>query len=108
MKLMLTIVQDADAGRLQQALSEEGHQSTKLASTGGFLREGNTTLIIGVDEAAVPRVMELIHETCRERNRIVAGSAFHAPEGSFTAYPVEVPVGGAIVFTLAVESFTRV
>jgi uncharacterized protein YaaQ len=52
--------------------------------------------------------MELIHETCRERNRIVAGSAFHAPEGSFTAYPVEVPVGGAIVFTLAVESFTRV
>lgn len=108
MKLLLTIVQDADASRLQQALSEEGHQSTKLASTGGFLREGNTTLIIGVDEPEVPRVMELIHETCRERNRIVAGSAFHAPEGSFTAYPVEVLVGGAIVFTLSVDSFTRV
>src|SRR5690625_2113277 len=107
MKLLVTIVQDADAGRLQQGLSSEGFQSTKLASTGGFLREGNTTFIIGIEEKDVPRVMEIIHETCRERNRILAGSAFHAPEGSFTAYPVEVPVGGAIVFTLNVETFAR-
>src|SRR5690625_6716976 len=80
MKLLLTIVQDADAGRLQQGLSSEGFQSTKLASTGGFLREGNTTFIIGIEEKDVPRVMEIIHETCRERNRIVAGSAFRSEE----------------------------
>ncbi|MER3557036.1 MAG: hypothetical protein C4302_03585, partial [Thermus sp.] len=48
MKLILAIVQDTDAPGLTKALLEKGFQSTKLASTGGFLREGNTTLLIGV------------------------------------------------------------
>lgn len=108
MKLLLTIVQDADAARLQEALTAEGLQSTKLASTGGFLREGNTTLIIGVDDTQVERVKAIVHDTCRERMRVVPSSAFTAPEGSFTSYPVEVPVGGAIIFVLGVESFERV
>lgn len=109
MKLLLTIVQDADASRLQETLSAQGLQSTKLASTGGFLREGNTTLIIGVEDAAVEAVRKVIHDTCRERTKVVsAGSPIHALEGVFASQPMEVPVGGAIVFVLAVESFERV
>lgn len=108
MKLLLTIVQDADVGRLQQALNESGFQSTKLASTGGFLREGNTTLLVGVEDDDVEQVKTLIHDTCRERTRVIpGGSPFHAPEATFAGPPVEVPVGGAIVFVLAVESFVR-
>ena len=109
MKLLLTIVQDADASRLQEALSMQGLQSTKLASTGGFLREGNTTLIIGVEDDAVESVRTVIHDTCRERTKVVsAGSPIHALEGVFASQPMEVPVGGAIVFVLGVESFERV
>lgn len=109
MKLLLTIVQDADASRLQETLSAQGLQSTKLASTGGFLREGNTTLIIGVEDGAVEAVSKVIHDTCRERTKVVsAGSPIHALEGVFASQPMEVPVGGAIVFVLAVESFERV
>lgn len=105
---MLTIVQDADVGRLQQALNEAGFQSTKLASTGGFLREGNTTLLVGVEDSDVERVQGLINDTCRERTRVIpGGSPFHAPEATFAGPPVEVPVGGAIVFVLNVESFVR-
>lgn len=108
MKLLLTIVQDADASRLQGLLIEHGYQSTKLASTGGFLREGNTTLIIGVESAEVETVKELIHNTCRQRTRVVpAVNPVYAPEGYFTGQAMEVPVGGAIVFVLGVEEFVR-
>ncbi len=87
----------------------QGLQSTKLASTGGFLREGNTTLIIGVEDDAVESVRTVIHDTCRERTKVVsAGSPIHALEGVFASQPMEVPVGGAIVFVLGVESFERV
>jgi uncharacterized protein YaaQ len=108
MKLLLTIVQDADATKLEAALREHGHQSTKLASTGGFLREGNTTLIMGVEDGDLAKVQEIIHSNCRERTKVVtAGSPLHAVEGAFASQPMEVPVGGAIVFVLQVESFHR-
>lgn len=108
MKLLMTIVQDADAPRLEQALSERSFQSTKLASTGGFLREGNTTLIIGVEDEDVAMVQEIVHANCRERTKVVtAGSPLHAVEGAFASQPMEVPVGGAILFVLQVEAFHR-
>lgn len=108
-KLLLTIVQDADAAALQDALASDGLQSTKLASTGGFLREGNTTLLIGVEDDDVGRVTQRIHDVCRKRSKVVsAGSPIHALEGVFASQPMEVPVGGAIVFVLAVENFVRV
>ena len=44
MKLIVAIVQDEDAGRLVSALMDKGFGVTKLATTGGFLRAGNTTL----------------------------------------------------------------
>ena len=45
MKLIVAIVQDEDAGRLVSALMDKGFGVTKLATTGGFLRAGNTTLM---------------------------------------------------------------
>ena len=48
MKLVIAIVQDEDAGRVVSALMDKGFGVTKLATTGGFLRAGNTTLISGV------------------------------------------------------------
>ena len=50
MKLIVAIVQDEDAGRLVSALMDKGFGVTKLATTGGFLRAGNTTLISGVED----------------------------------------------------------
>lgn|SRR5690625_950174 len=108
MKLILAIVQDADSAPLQEALRERGLQSTKLASTGGFLREGNTTVLIGVEDNQVTVVKDIIHATCRERTKVVtAGSPIHALEGVFASQPMEVPVGGAIVFVINTEEFVR-
>lgn len=74
MKLVLAVIQDADAAALMRALSEQHFEATKLASTGGFLREGNTTLMIGVDDQRLDTLRTLIGQTCRSRT----GSFPHA------------------------------
>ena len=63
MKLIIAIVQDEDASRLVNQLMKAGIGVTKLATTGGFLRAGNTTLLIGVDDAK----LRLSERNCRER-----------------------------------------
>jgi uncharacterized protein YaaQ len=109
MKLIVAIVQDTDAPGLTKALLERGHQSTKLASTGGFLREGNTTLLIGLEDDRVEEALELIREKCRTRTRLVTrGLPLSEAPDPFLAQPVEVQVGGAVVFVLPVEAFFRV
>lgn len=75
---------------------------------GGFLREGNTTLLIGLEDEKVPEVLELIKEKCRTRTRLVSrGLPFAEAPDPFLAQPVEVQVGGAVVFVLPVEHFVK-
>ncbi|MDO5324169.1 MAG: cyclic-di-AMP receptor [Clostridia bacterium] len=109
MKLVIAIVQDEDASRLVNKLMGEGFGATKLATTGGFLRSGNTTLLTGVEDDKVPLVMEIIEKTCKSRKQM---APVHAPmtgsAGMYVpAYPVQVTVGGAIVFVLDVEQFHK-
>ena len=108
MKLILTIVQDADAVKLQNALSERGLRSTKLASTGGFLREGNTTFILGVEDYEVGVVKAVIHDVCRERTKMLRPLPHMSEMGPVMPNePIEVTVGGATVFVLDVEEFAK-
>lgn len=102
MKLLITIVQDQDAKGLMNHLSKEGFAFTKISSTGGFLREGNTTLLIGVEELKVEQIFSTIEETCSARERRVEISV--APMGEAQFLPLtKVTVGGAMVFVLNVE-----
>jgi uncharacterized protein YaaQ len=108
MKLVVTVIQDRDAGELLSALSEAGHRATKLASTGGFLRGGNTTLLIGSEEARVDDVLGIIRRTCKSREQFVAATSPAAATGeAFIPFPTEVLVGGAIVFVVDVARFEK-
>ena len=64
MKLMFVIVRDVDADTVVQALVENDHRVTRVASTGGFMRRGNVTLMIGVEENKVQAVIDLLHQAC--------------------------------------------
>jgi uncharacterized protein YaaQ len=109
MKLVVVIVQDTDANALIKALSQERLEVTKLASTGGFLREGNTTMLIGVAEEQVQTVKDLVQKTCRSRKRLVMPTAPVAEQPEpLLSEPVEVPVGGAIAFVVNIEETFRV
>ena len=68
-KLLVTIVQDQDVPVLLDTLMKEGFSATKLASTGGFLRTGNTTLLIGVDDEKVESALELIGRVSSKREQ---------------------------------------
>lgn len=106
MKMVIAVVQDKDSAKLSQVLVKKGFRATKLASTGGFLRAGNTTFLIGAEDESIPEVIELISQSCKSRKQMVAPvSPLGNPVDSFVPYPLEVQVGGAAVFVLDVEHF---
>ena len=108
MKLIITVVHDRDKNRVNNALLAAGHSFTVMASTGGFLREGNVTLLIGAEPDQAPAILQLIEENCKTREQFVnvlppdAGSI-----GAFIPTPVRVTVGGAIAFVIDVEEFYK-
>jgi len=64
MKLIVAIVRDGDAGPVVERLVGEGYRVTRIASTGGFLRRGNVTLLIGAETGQVEGVISLLQESC--------------------------------------------
>ena len=110
MKLIIAIVQDEDTSRLVNQLMKNGYGVTKLATTGGFLRAGNTTLLIGVDDEKLHSVMEIIEQVCKSRKQITAAPSSMGSMGGMpgaASYPVEVTVGGATVFVMSVDQFVK-
>ena len=110
MKLLIAIVQDEDASKLVSSLMSEGFGVTKLATTGGFLKAGNTTLLIGVDDVKMDAALAVIEKVCHSRKQMTSAQTqvITSPAGGFTAsYPIEVVVGGATVFVLNVEQFKK-
>lgn len=108
MKLILAVIQDKDATRLINALAEKDFKTTKLASTGGFLKEGNTTLMIGCEDDYIDEALKIIKENCSQREQMVAPiSPMGGNADSYIPRPVKVEVGGATVFILPIESFVQ-
>jgi uncharacterized protein YaaQ len=108
MKLVTAIVHAEDAGALVDALLEKEYRTTRLNSSGGFLKQGNATIIIGVEDEQVDGVLELISANCHARKQFVNPMPPIMEPGEFyMPYPVEVEVGGATVFVLPVERFER-
>lgn len=108
MKLILTIVQDQDAGVLSSAFVDCGIRATKLSTTGGFLRAGNTTLITGVPDDQVQMVLDLIKANCQGHDELMPAPtiAVDVAAGDPDVNDnVPVRVGGATVFVLPVDAF---
>jgi uncharacterized protein YaaQ len=109
MKLILAVVQEKDANRLIDALNEANVHATMLASTGGFLREGNATIMSGVEDGEIDKVMSVIGRICHRREQLMTPiPPVVEPVDSYVTYPVKVEVGGAIVFVLHVERMERI
>ncbi|HZT41249.1 MAG TPA: cyclic-di-AMP receptor [Chthonomonadaceae bacterium] len=108
MKLVITVVHDRDKNKITEALLRSGFKFTKVASTGGFLREGNVTLLIGVESNELERLIQLISDSCKTREQFVnVLPPDAAPVGTFMPSPVKVLVGGAVCFVMDVERFER-
>ncbi len=107
MKLILAIVGDEDASKVSAELSNKGFLVTKLATTGGFLKVGNTTMLIGTEDEKVDEVIDIIKSKSKRRKQITA-SAVSMYEQGVNSYPIEIEVGGATVFVLNIDRFEKV
>lgn len=108
MKLAIAVVQDEDADTLTRALVAENFRFTKIASSGSFLRTGNSSLFLGVDDDRVPQLMAILKKTCRRRTQIaVPYSPALEPGLLYLPENFEVEVGGAVVFVANVSRFER-
>ena len=107
MKLIYAIVNNDDSHAVSTALTRNGFQATKLASTGGFLMAGNTTFMICSEDDKVDEVIETIKKHSHKRKQFVPNSASYGM-GSYASFPVEVAVGGATIFVTNIERFEKV
>ncbi len=108
MKLVIAIVQSDDSGVLSDALRDNNYRWTLISTTGGFLREGNATFLIGVEEDAIESLLQLIQENCKTRTQLVNPMPPVVEPGElYLAQPIEVQVGGATVFVLDVARFEK-
>ena len=108
MKLVVGIVNSDDARGLIDALMQKGYRSTTISTTGGFLRQGNATILIGTEDDKVDDVMDIIRKNCRTRSQYVNPLPPVMESGElYMPSPVEVQVGGAVVFVLNVDRAER-
>ncbi|HZK27810.1 MAG TPA: cyclic-di-AMP receptor [Thermoclostridium sp.] len=108
MKLIMAIISDEDSNSVISELGRQGFGVTKLCSTGGFLRSGNTTIMIGADEEKISEVTDIIRKKCKTRKKAMPNLDISGSTGiTGMAFPVEVTVGGATVFVLNVEQFEK-
>jgi uncharacterized protein YaaQ len=108
MKLIIATVQDQDTDRVIAGLTDQSHRVTRVGSTGGFLRQGNITLLIGIDDRQVEPVMSILRNFSQRRTQYMPMATGAAPNGVAMYNYVEVEVGGATVFILDVDHFEQV
>lgn len=108
MKMITAIVNYKDTNRVCQALAAKGFEHTRLATTGGFLRAGNTTVLMGVEDARLDEALAIIQSNCKRRKEAVPEMPpAEMPAGIYNQFPSEVTVGGAIVFVTEVQRFEK-
>lgn len=103
MKLVIAIVQNHDSQALLNVFNENNIRATKLSSTGGFLRKGNTTFLIGTEEERLEKVLQLIEQTAKTREKDIPpiSPLGGAPEDFLPGHRPKV--GGATVFVLPMK-----
>lgn len=104
MKMVLAIINQDDANLVVNGLMQNGYSITKLSTTGGFLRAGNMTILVGIEDEKVSDVLAIIKKYSHSRKQVISTGS-EAGMGYHPSIPVEVTVGGATVFVLNVDHF---
>lgn len=101
--LLVAVVQSQDAEITDNKLGPVVPSVTRLPSIGAFLGRRNATLLVGLYQSLKTKVVEVIHENCRQRVEFIAVPLESAPMP--LPAPTPINVGGATIFSLDVEHF---
>ena len=108
MKLVIAIINSDDSSAVMSNLTKAGYTVTKLSTSGVFLRAGNVTLLIGVEEKKTDDVINIIGQYSSQRKKITPVNTTYIGESMLSSMPVEVTVGGATIFVIDVEQFYKI
>lgn len=106
MKLIFAIVNSDDSSVVASSLTAAGFSATKLATSGGFLKAGNATFIIGTQDDKVDEVISIVRDHSQKRTKIMPENTAFA-KGTFPTKAVEVNIGGATIFVVDVDRFEK-
>jgi uncharacterized protein YaaQ len=101
--LLVAVVQSQDAEITEIKIGNQAGSVSRLPSIGAFLGRRNATLLIGVSEQMKARILNILHENCRQRVEFIAVPLESAPMP--LPAPTPINVGGATIFALDVEHF---
>lgn len=109
MKLIYAIVRNDNEDDVVDALMQEKYSVTRLATTGGFLRKGNTTLMIATEDEKVDDAIAIIKKECGRRQKITVNMPYLSGTGmsSYTTMPMPVEIGGATIMVVNLERFEK-
>lgn len=112
MKMIIAIVNRLDVEVTCSELTKAGFFFTQIGSIGGYLHEGNSTLLIGTEERKVEKAMEIFREYCGKRARPIPNFSIHSEEETEEDSEKNIRskkciAGGATVFVLDIEQFEK-
>ncbi len=108
MKMIFAVVNNDDGAIVNAQLIKAGFQVTKMASTGGFLKKGNTTFIVGTEDEKSEKVVDIIRRYSKKRTYTTPLDVVSSATLGGAATPIEVTVGGATIFIIDVEHFEHI
>lgn len=107
MKLLIGIVNSDDANELLNEMNSLSFQATKLTTSGGFLKTGNVTFLVGVEDERLDELVSVFERCCSRRTQMVPTTPPFIGEGFLSAAPVEITIGGATIFVVDIEKFIK-
>ncbi len=108
MKLVVAVIHDVDADPLFRSLAAASMRATRIGSSGGYLRNANATVFIGIEDERLRECIAIVDRICRRRvHRVPSGSV---PEFADIELESIAPVqqGGGVLFVMPVERFVRI
>lgn len=108
MLLILAIVQNQDAAGLLDSLIAGDYRATRIQTVGGFLQEGNVTILAVIEDGRLADALGIIQANCHTRQHHVNVIPALSEVSITTPYPIEVEVGGATIFVFDVVRLERI
>ena len=110
MKMIYAIVRNDNEDDVVSQLTQHHYSVTRLSTTGGFLRKGNTTLMIGAEDEKVDEVISLIKQECGQHQKLTVNMPYISGTNmvNYATMPMHVEVGGATIFVVNVERYEKI
>ena len=107
MKLVFVIVSSDDSSSVMKELIKKNFFCTQVSAKGGFLKRGNSIIMIGTKDEKVDELIKIVSDNSKTRKEMIPNSVI-SEFGMFTGTPIEISIGGATIFVIDAERMVKI